>query len=292
MRTITQHSAISLPAANTKLNHLKALLGLVLQPYPPAMVLSEFVNICHKIAQAIVRMKISSQAFDPGRFGLTAEDFAYDSIADLFAQDQKGRFGSLVTYFGKSESFQNLNNDETLGSLRRLIGYAVNQRIVMCYRENDPSLARLIRNIKIALKSHATAAIQESNGDKVIVPKGNVLLNENFPEMAPELLEIDLRRVMTGRTSLNGVLTAMIEVLREQNDYRKTYSVVGVALLIRSINLSWISTMQDSEEGKFFSDDELSRFIDDAVKSVRENQGEKYVAHRIHRWKWTHPIVL
>lgn len=251
----------------------------MLRPYPPSILIPEFVNICHKIAVAVVRLKISSQAFDPGRFGLTAEDFAYDSIADLFVQDQDGRFRPLVRYFGKIDCFPNWNNEEALGSLRRLIGYAVNQRIVMCYRESDPSLARLIRNIKMAVKSHATATMRELDGEKVIAPRGSLSLNEHLPEVAPELLEIDLRHRIAGHISVNKILTAIIEVLSEQADYRKMYSIVGAALLIRSITLSRINTGGDAQEEEFFSDDELFTLIDAAVKSVRESQGEKYVSH-------------
>ena len=46
-----------------------------------------FVNVCHKMAVAYLRVKSSNGKFDAARFGLTIDDFAYDAIAELFGRD-------------------------------------------------------------------------------------------------------------------------------------------------------------------------------------------------------------
>ena len=51
------------------------------------------------------------------------------------------------------ESSEDLDEEEATQQLRILVFSKVNQGLFRLYRENDPILARLIRNIKLAVKA-------------------------------------------------------------------------------------------------------------------------------------------
>jgi len=273
---------LHVPQRTSNQPNLRDLLSLILQPYPSPAAITQLVDLCYKIAVALLRMKLGAGTFHPSRFGLSLEDFAYDSIADLYRQDQRGYLMTFASYFGVLEA--RATEGEILVDLRRLIASAVNQRIVLAYRENDPSLAKLIRNIKLGLRNHSNAKLSEHQNDKVIVPRGAELSTFLLPEISQDLLEIEFRHRVPSNSGLKEMIAVLAKILAEQVEYRKAYTVVGFALLIRSYFASTPASTAAStptstieQDGSHLTEDDFKALIDQAVMEVRDDTGNKYV---------------
>lgn len=189
---------------------------------------------------------------------------------------------TFASYFGVLEA--RATEGEILVDLRRLIASAVNQRIVLAYRENDPSLAKLIRNIKLGLRNHSNAKLSEHQNDKVIVPRGAELSTFLLPEISQDLLEIEFRHRVPSNSGLKEMIAVLAKILAEQVEYRKAYTVVGFALLIRSYFASTPASTAAStptstieQDGSHLTEDDFKALIDQAVMEVRDDTGNKYV---------------
>jgi hypothetical protein len=197
----------------------------------PAAVKSLFL-FCHAMATAYVRTKVARGSFHPSRLGVNAEDFALDAIAELFRLDRGGRldaFKELLPFCQNGTDSLTLHHQ-----LRRIVFGAVNQQIFRSFHQSDPTLARLIRNIKetVARMKHARSfRWQES----LMVSPLMDDLHMDRPPIPQELLQIEFANRSSRGFSLREHLGCIIEILQAQTLYRKAYPVTGLALLIRPL---------------------------------------------------------
>jgi len=119
--------------------------------------LTEFVDISQKIAISYLKyLEVIGRNIRPKKTeGINElEDVAIDCIAGLFTRDEKGEFTQLKRYFGpKIESNLILNEMETASLLRRLVVKKTKQELSRIFRERDPEGAKIVRNIKVAIRS-------------------------------------------------------------------------------------------------------------------------------------------
>ncbi|MDZ7372628.1 MAG: hypothetical protein ONB23_01540 [candidate division KSB1 bacterium] len=82
------------------------------------------------------------------------ENVALDCIAPLFRRDRQGRFVILRAYFGEElKGYDPERPLEILADLRRLVVKKTKQELARIFRERDPEGARLLRNIRVAVRS-------------------------------------------------------------------------------------------------------------------------------------------
>jgi len=119
--------------------------------------LTEFINMSQKIAISYLKyLEVIGRNIRPKKSeGINElEDVAIDCIAGLFMRNDKGEFTQLQRYFGpKIESDMVLNELEATSMLRRLIVKKTKQELSRIFRERDPEGAKIIRNIKVAIRS-------------------------------------------------------------------------------------------------------------------------------------------
>jgi len=119
--------------------------------------LTEFVNISQKIAISYLKyLEIIGRNIRPKKSGGSneLEDVAIDCIAGLFMRNDKGEFIQLKRYFGpKLASDPEPDELELSSMLRRLIVKKTKQELSRIFRERDPEGAKIIRNIKVAIRS-------------------------------------------------------------------------------------------------------------------------------------------
>jgi len=119
--------------------------------------LTEFVNISQKIAISYLKyLEVIGRNIRPKKSeGINElEDVAIDCIAGLFMRNDRGEFTQLQRYFGPTiESDPSLNEMEAASMLRRLIVKKTKQELSRIFRERDPEGAKIIRNIKVAIRS-------------------------------------------------------------------------------------------------------------------------------------------
>ncbi|MBI3194481.1 MAG: hypothetical protein HYZ34_08465 [Ignavibacteriae bacterium] len=233
---------------------------------------TEFINLCHKMAVAYLRMKMANGKFNPENLGLTIDDFAFDSIAELFQHSDAG-FPELTNYFGNFIPLESASADEIQNALRCLIFSNVNHRVYRSYREHDSSLGRIIRNIKEYLTEHSSLKIVDKSGEKYICRRE---CKTGFSPVTPELLSIQFWGRLPEHTSLNNMLSVISEILSEQPERQQLIPLVEVALLIRSV-YSTKHIENSSYEQSLFTQDELQMFINESFQRTNQFLQSSYV---------------
>ncbi|MCD4664563.1 MAG: hypothetical protein K8R68_04765 [Bacteroidales bacterium] len=124
--------------------------------YSPGEV-TEFINISQKIAISYLKYlehngrNIRCRNYD----GLNElEDVAIDCIAGLFMRNKDGEFVQLRRYFGNEIESDAVPSEMLISSmLKRLIVKKTKQELSRVFKERDPEGAKIIRNIKVAIRN-------------------------------------------------------------------------------------------------------------------------------------------
>jgi hypothetical protein len=119
--------------------------------------LIQYINLAQKISlsylkyQEMLGKRISGDAWEAD---LELADLAMDCIAELFGRDDKGLFPQLKKYYeGKFAEMPFINDAEVLILTRRLIVRKTKQELSRIFRERDPEGAKIVRNIKVAIRT-------------------------------------------------------------------------------------------------------------------------------------------
>jgi hypothetical protein len=125
------------------------------------------------------------------------------------------------------------SDEDLLIHLRRLVFSRVNQGIFRLFNEADPSLGKIIRNIKLALQSLRTFVEFERFGEPCIAPIMCETL-EALPPIEIEELERALVRVTRSGEHVPGMLAKLSVYLREQNTRSRILPLISAAHVLRS----------------------------------------------------------
>jgi hypothetical protein len=253
--------------------HLKPILSSLLSGAPSGLCVKDFASLCHKMAVVYLRKKDRNPAF----CGLSLEDLAADCIADLFQRDERGVFVKLVAYFG-APAEESKSDDELLGATRRLVFSQVNQALYRIYRETDPSLGKLLRNLKNAIKSSPLVTLVQRQGETWICLNQENGAAVSLPEIPPEFLEARLSASLRGEADLKQILALLVEILNGQHEYRKSYPLTGLALIIRSAFTHLNTALEHESNGHDnFAAAEIEKMIAASVQTVKANMRPTYV---------------
>jgi len=232
--------------------------------------IARVVEESHHIALAYLRVATYGVRYMLRKSGVNIEDLAYDAIADLFAQGDTGSLPVLAQWWNSLPSSERADADKSFLAFRRLVIGAVHQRVFQMYRDVDPHLAKIIRNIKIALKRHPSVERGNEGGAMLLIPRSCRSLRLHLPPMPHELLLPELFDAIRLRSSLKEMLGVLGRVLRAQTDYRRTVTIVEAAALIREVYLSdaQYTTVADRPEG--LSEDEIRAMVAKTLDGVLE----------------------
>jgi hypothetical protein len=165
---------------------------------------------------------------------LNLSDLAYDCISDLFQRNEAGRYVQLETYFA-GFSHEHFSDAETLVHLRRLIAARISHGIFRLLNEADPSLGKILRNIKLSISALNLFEEVTRFGEAFLRPSSCDPL-EHLPEATQEEMERALLDCTTNSAFVPELMAALSAYLRSQNTCRRTVSLVSVALAIRSVH--------------------------------------------------------
>jgi hypothetical protein len=205
----------------------------VLSDRPTRSATSNLVYYAHGIASAYLKKKMKSGFRINGLAGLSHDDIAWDSIADLFERDDQGVFHKLRTVLVSpytSGTTELTNNDELEVLVHRAVMGKVNDSLFRIQREHDPSLGKLIRNLKNAAKDAPVSMLRIAGALWIV-------LEDNNPEllpMPPEFFEARLASGIKSGLTLPGVFRLCISILADQDLYRKCIPLTELACIIRS----------------------------------------------------------
>lgn len=121
------------------------------------MELTEFVNLVQKISLSYLKYQevIGKHIrWERNKNMGELEDLALDCVAGLFMRNEQGEFVQFKKYFLQSGTDpQTLDEVEILVLLRRLVIKKTKQELSRIFKERDPEGAKIVRNIKVAIKS-------------------------------------------------------------------------------------------------------------------------------------------
>ncbi len=119
--------------------------------------LTEFINASRRIAASYLKyLELNGRNIRPRKSeGVNElEDVAIDCIAGLFWRNDEGEFVQFQRYFGNEfNEGKEPSEAQLISMLRRLIVKKTKQELARVFKERDPEGAKIIRNIKVAIKN-------------------------------------------------------------------------------------------------------------------------------------------
>ncbi|MFU8860561.1 MAG: hypothetical protein ACNA8K_09065 [Cyclonatronaceae bacterium] len=257
---------------------LGKVLHIVLSDRPTRKATSGFAYYAHGIASACLKKKMQSGFRINGLAGLSIDEIAWDSIADLFERDENGVFHKLrcvlrSPYTSGTNSLP--DDDELEGLVHRVVMGKVNDSLFRIQREHDPSLGKLIRNLKNAVRD-APVTMKRISGTLWIV------LEDDNPEllpMPPEFFEARLAAGLKNGLTLPDVLQRCLQILADQDLYRKCIPLTHLACIIRSAYIHTECCAGDADPEPLVQQDH-ARMVRHALQKVEPRMYATYVRSR------------
>jgi len=231
------------------------------------------LRAAYSVARELLSLKFQHNPGLRKYTGLSFDDLAYDSIADLFERDSSDALVHFKAYFSSFSVLQ-FTEAEALVHFRRLISSAVNQNVTHVLGDHDPALRKIIRNIKLTLVAHRTFEEIERFDETCIVP-ANCDTNEHLPEYDLEGLIALLAPDVRGDEFVPEMLAILCHCLREQSECSRITPLTDVALAFRTILLMKRSAISH-ENPQSTSRYELEDLIRKTVLGVSQLIASRY----------------
>jgi hypothetical protein len=233
------------------------------------------IAACHALAASFLASKSSAGLLIRTQ-GLTLDDLAYDCIAELFRQDTSGFYIQLQSYFA-GISIATVSDEELLSHLRRLVFSKVNHGVFRLCSEADPSLARILRNMKLAMQSLRQWIEVDRFGEPCMLP-GMTETLEHLPPFERDELTTALENAVTGKELIPELLGKLARVLREQHACSRIIPFMTVGMVIRACyERKALPATEVTAEGTEIPID-LQAIVRDACRATRIGVAEKYLA--------------
>ena len=231
-----------------------------------------FVYECQRLALVHLRRKVRTGSLQLRQFGLPIEDLALDCIADLFGYRSGRRCEPLRTYF-ESIGWQELGEQELTNALQRLVFSKVNDGLFRHYREAEPALSKIIRNIKNAVRKDPHLSIRTLNRESWLLIGDPDL---SLPRIPSEPVVDFLTPALRNSASMAHAVALFKEFMLEEKHYFRGYPLLALANSIY-VALSHLAEPAEEERESFFLPDEVSRAISYTVRQVQEEMHPSYV---------------
>lgn len=236
--------------------------------------LDAVLKIAHAFACTFLASKRSAWLLT-SRHEFTLPDLAYDCIAELFQQDDSRTYPQLNAYF-EALPFESMSDSELLPHLRRLVFSKVNHGVFRVFSEIDPSLGKVLRNIKIAVQTLNHYREVERFGESYLVPG----LCETLDHLrGPDTADIErLLRATRGRAQHIPDLLARLSVgLREQNQHSRLVPLVTLGMVIRNLFAPESPLIAEPESEHQMVIEDTARIVRQACTRIQTTMHCKYV---------------
>lgn len=234
------------------------------------------IDRCHSMALAYLRMKAASRQLYMIR-NERLEDLAWDFIADLFEKDDENMLSTFCQYFNE-ESLVQMDETDVQSELRKLVFTKVDDNIFRAVGEKDPSLRKIIRNLKLAIRDReCEMCVCYRDGMICVDTKSDPHLHP----MPSEFLQMKLCKRLDDRKQIPDILTEVIDILLDQSEYRKEISLVKLAKIIRETFVH-IHGVEDHDitfpkAAHEILNGEFESFLEKSAKRIISENGTKYI---------------
>jgi hypothetical protein len=240
--------------------------------------LNRLVAVSHALASAFLYSKLADGHMNNSLFTLSPSDLAYDCLGDLFRQDDDGQLVQIKTYF-EGIDFSRESDYGLLIHLRRLVIANVNNGLFRMYNEADPSLGKILRNIKLAIGALRNFEEIERFGENLIVPHMSDPLF-HLPPMERAHLERTFSALANGREHVPALMAKLSLVLRQQEEFCRAVPLMMVARIFRTLYAGYQEiekVLPDSDRS--LEKEELRAAIARACRETLESAGRRYTEH-------------
>ena len=254
---------------------LREILAAVVEGSYSNEQVSRLVAVSHALALPLLRSRISTGQVGTALIGLSLQDMAYDSVADLFRRDDNGDIVQVKSYFEGIE-FSGLSDSALLSHLRRLVFSKTNQALFRMYNEADPTLGKIIRNIKLAIGTLQSFVEIDRFGETWIAPSMiDPLLGQ--PPFDQARLEREFHAVAKGSEHVPALMAKLSLTLRQQDEFCRAVPLVGTALMFRSLYLRRQEPETSNQAtDQHFLEEETAAAIQRACRDVMSESKSRY----------------
>ncbi len=265
------------------MQQISEVISSVVSERPERTAVTNLIHESHRFALAYLWQKARQQHLLSDMFRLSMEDLALDCIADLFQRDDAGRFAQLVGYFGSIE-WQKMDEEDLYIALRRLVFSKVNEGLFRRYREADPSLAKIIRNLKNAAKSTSGLKVERRKQEMWIIAESDDAESDDaeqtsLPVAPVEILEAHLISHLSNANcdTLRQVTQGFIEFVTQHTYYNNAFPLTSFAQIVRSAFVRIGEVVGEHEEEEVFVTGQVARAIDVVASAVQADMHASYV---------------
>jgi len=240
---------------------------------------NRLIHLSHRQAVSYLRMKTSSYKSFMIR-NENIHDLAWDFIAELFQKDDKGNLSELQSCF-EPGSLKEITDADVTIELRKVVFTKVDDNLFRFYGDMDPSLKKIIRNIKLA--------VRDKEFEKEICYRdGYLIINTECYHkktmMPADFLQLKLCSRLNGNMQIPEIMAEVIGIIDHQEDYRKQVSLVALAAIIRECFVLMQNESDNDRHGgvrpmageKILAK-EFEFFLDKSVLKVKRSLGRRYV---------------
>ncbi|NOY60114.1 MAG: hypothetical protein GXO75_14460 [Calditrichaeota bacterium] len=229
--------------------------------------LVQFINLTQKISlgylkyQEVTGKRISGERMETE---VELEDLAIDCIAELFSGDGEGNFPQLKKYYEpKLEENPSITDPEVLILTRRLVVRKTKQELSRIFRERDPEGAKIVRNIKVAIRSSEKLNVFHDMGKEFVFYKNGIdlgdfdpddsdrislYLRKSSPPIPEDVLHARFIDIYNPNDSVSSSIRKLLKAVYNLEDYQNYLSVDIVVKLLRRVKFDAFRERLQSEE--------------------------------------------
>lgn len=282
--------------------------------------LVEFINFVQKISLSYLKYQevIGKHIrWERRRKSGELDDLAIDCVAGLFMRNENNEFVQLRRYFGPYlDAQENPNDVELLIMLRRLVIKKTKQELSRIFKERDPEGAKIIRNIRVAVKNandlgtfremgreyiflkkarssrYGASATSIASGEAQVEPVATAAnftkedlhyLRKAKPSIPEKALKNQYLDLYTPKDHVSTTIRKMLSVVTVDERYQNFLPTDVVARLIRHTNLEvvrnrLIAQIDDMSPLDYVRLKEIEQAKQKVLQRVRVKIQNQYVA--------------
>lgn len=240
----------------------------------------EFADLCYALALPLIRKRIGLGKLNLSIMGMKETDVVQDTLAELFCRDERGNFTELQTFFKNCvQDLDNLSEQELVFELWRLISGTVNNNVVRLYAEVDPTLARIIRNTKIAVEKTGLLKEVKRFGETYLIPCDSDPAFHLMP-MDPDFLELWFSRIVNLQDNTLEMVRKLHATLMQQESHQRAVPLVAAALLFKKVFTLDSKSSEDvavNEATEALAQEDLLKAVEKVSQEVYAEMYPRYV---------------
>ncbi len=261
-------------------SHIPPLLRKVLTEKASLTEINVLVRQTHYLAIVRLKQLISSGKLHLQSFPITLESTAIDCIAELFERDSDGVFIELEHFFCVERDLKLLMDDDIIAHYRSLVFTKLHDGIFRLYRENDPVLSKIIRNVKSSIELHPKFTIKHILGISVL----KYISNDDrthFPELSVEAVEVHFAENVHNGNHIKEFIVSFEKLMSESTDAGDTFSLIDFCVCIKrhfmrhQVPLNIVLTT----DSILFNND-ANTLIENTLHEIRQNLYDRYVVRQ------------